>query len=265
MSGLFESGFSYQQWQPLASAPLKKRIAINTGGYIFRGSIYDKTPSGIFVQDGYGNIYPPARCESWSWSDKEPEAEMLMVKPHGIFLCHWWNEVGHLLRLIDHLEIKFFVEIGLLDGGLTALMLSRAEYTGMSYLGIDPNARSYVDKRVWSRIEANKPKAGILCEDALCNGAISTVWANLHQNAEVTTPMGRAFIYCDGADKAKEAHAYWPNLLSGDILGLHDYSDDPNAVGPEVFPQDVASLLEQGRRIGKEELAETRLLILEKP
>lgn len=256
---------NYQQWRPLigpqSHSPFGKSVAINTGGYVFRGKVTIRPGTALLqVTDGLGNVYPHSQIENWSWSATEPEQEMLMVKPHGIFVAHWWNEVGHLLRIITELDVKFFVEIGLLDGGLTAQILSTAEYTGMRYLGIDPNAEHYVDKRVWSKIEGlSEIHADVWVESAWDQSTISTLATQL-------PPInGRTMIYCDGGDKAKEAHLYWPILRPGDLLGLHDYSDDPESKGPEVFPKDVADLLEQGKRIGKEELAETRILLLEKP
>ena len=58
----------------------------------------------------------------------------------------------------------------------------------------------------------------------------------------------------------KEAKLYWPLLRRGDLLGVHDYSDNPQDTGCEVFPADVREL--QGKRI---ELPDTRILLLRKP
>jgi Methyltransferase domain len=186
--------------------------------------------------------------------------EGLRVRPHGILICHWWNEVGELFRIVDELKVGLFVEIGLLDGGLAALMLSRCDYVqGFRYIGIDLWAEVNCDHRVRHKAESTK-YSFIRQRDAWAESTVN----NIAEYVEMQTDAP-AMIYCDGGDKTKEAHLYWPILRSGDILALHDYSDDPADVGPEVFPQDVADLLGAGQRLFREELKETRILCLRKP
>jgi hypothetical protein len=247
---------SYQQWKPLSAAPLEKWVAVNTGGYIMRGMFVELPGVEIACKDWRGRVH--RNIETWSWSDQEPEAEMLMVKPHGIFMAHWWNELGHLLNIVHDFDVRLFVEIGLLDGGLTSVMMDECRWNSrLIYVGVSLTLH-YLDPRVVELAQGNY-QVTLLEKDAWENTTIGQVIS------QATATQGRWFVYCDGGDKAKEAHLYWPMLRPGDLLGLHDYSDDPLEKGPEVFPNDVADLLEQGKRIGRHELKDTRILLLEKP
>lgn len=253
---------NYQQWNSVAEnpPPLQKWVTVTPGGYVMRG-LFKKVNGLLCCADWRGREH--FDCQHWSWSETEPEAEMLMVKPHGIFMAHWWNEVGHLLNIIHDFGLGVFVEIGLLDGGLASMILSEVEYSGhLKYWGIDLHAKTYVARAVqW--------KAEFLTK----SGHSAFIWESNAWSQQTVEDLSRAIhryndrkmIYCDGGDKAKEAHLYWPILRPGDLLGLHDYSDDPNAKGPEVFPKDVEDLLAAGKRHGREELKDTRILLLEKP
>lgn len=248
---------NYQQWQPLAAAPVGRRVTVNTGGYIIRGEFYRRPNDDLHCVGPYGKIYEAAEIETWSWSDTEPEAEMLMVKPHGIFCAHWWNEIGHILNIIATHDIKLFVEIGVLDGGLAALMIDRVSYIrDFWYIGIDlpEHLKTYLDPRVGSAcLHGRKLMLGA---DAWDEKTVAWV---AEKNAG-----GRAMIYCDGGNKIKEAHLYWPILRPGDLLGVHDYSDDSTAKGPEVYYPDVSDIIRAGKRLGQDDLKDTRILLVEK-
>ena len=185
---------------------------------------------------------------------------MLMVKPHGIFCAHWWNEIGHLLNIIQDSEVKLFVEIGILDGGLTSLLIDQMSFNpGLQYIGVNLGLH-YTDPRVMK-------KAGEIMPFGFC--ALLDVDAWDEKTASqirrcISNKPGRAMIYCDGGDKTREAHLYWPVLRPGDLLGVHDYSDDPESVGPEVYFSDVSDIIAAGRRLGQDDLKETRILLVEK-
>lgn len=252
---------NYQQWRNLNSIPLGRRVAINTGGYIMLGvadvreTPGDKLPA-LVIRGPYGREY--TEISTWSWSETEPAAETLMVKPHGIFAAHWWNEIGHLLNILDVYDVRFMVEIGILDGGLASLMFDRARWNlSFHYLGVDLPAQldANTDARV---IAANRPRYqlhGADAHDPLCVKEIVAMTLSV---------SGTRFFYCDGGDKAREAALFWPYLRPGDLLGLHDYSDDPAAIGPEVFPENIKDIIMGGRRLGRDDLAETRICLIQK-
>jgi hypothetical protein len=114
---------------------------------------------------------------------------------------------------------------------------------------------TYVDKRV---VANNRPRCRLLGADAHTEIGIKEIMAS------AAPAHGKRFFYCDGGDKALEANMIWPYLLRGDLLGLHDYSDDPAAIGPEVFPDDIKEIIMTGRRRGRADLAETRIFLTEK-
>ena len=248
---------NYQQWRPLDEAPYGVRVAVNTGGYIFRGTFWE-SPAGRYCVGPYGKTYYPEEIKTWSWSQTEPEQEMLMVKPHGIFAAHWWNEIGHLLNILETFDVATMVEVGILDGGLSSLLIDRARWSeNFHYVGVDLPGQfeNYTDKRV---VENSRPRFQLFAADAHDETSVRNIVA-------LALPgRGRRFFYCDGGDKAREAKLFWPYLLPGDLLGLHDYSDVPGAIGPEVFPNDIEEIINMGRRRGLESLAETRIFLTEK-
>ena len=224
------------------------------------GTFYRRPNNDLYVVGPYGKIYETGEIETWSWSDTEPEQEMLMVKPHGIFCAHWWNEIGHLLNIVADLNVKTFCELGILDGGLTALFLDRARmFFDFNYLGINLGLQ-YTDMRVIGLADGvNFQGRFVLADmDLWQPRAVAAVSSFVRQCS------GRAMVYCDGGDKIKEAHLYWPVLRPGDLLGVHDYSDDPDSVGPEVYFSDVSDIIRAGKRLGQDDLKETRILLIEK-
>ena len=187
------------------------------------------------------------------------ERQHFFVKPHGIFLCHWWDEVGRLLNIIDEFKIGFFVEIGLLDGGLTAMLMSSIEYNhDLCYLGIEP-ASHYVNDFVQAKATRTEisHRVRFLFESAWKTETVEIVRG-------VVRNCGRTLIYCDGGDKPKELHLYWSVLRPGDLIACHDYSDVEGEPGREVYPSHVRDLLAVGRRRCEAELRDTRILLVEK-
>lgn len=261
---------NYQQWTPILEADgrgdLNELVAINTGGYIFPGRVY-KWPNGtIYVLGPYGRIHKD--IGHWSYGKNEPEQEMLMVKPFGIFAAHWWNEIGHLLNIIQDFQVKSFFELGILDGGLTAKMLCEIRFGTLDrYRGfnlglqhVDPRVNAVIERTADpTRWRTTRP-AALFDVDLWQKTTVDLIRQEIN-NAEWP---GKAFLYCDGGDKIREAHLYWPMLRPGDLLGVHDYSDDPAAIGPEVYRADVSDIIESGRRRGEESLRETRILLIEK-
>jgi hypothetical protein len=80
----------------------------------------------------------------------------------------------------------------------------------------------------------------------------------------------RAMVYCDGGNKAYEAQTYWPMLRRGDLLGVHDFSDDASNQSCEVWPASIPEILAEGKRIDRVEdcpslAAQTRILLVEHP
>jgi hypothetical protein len=262
---------NYQQWTPIAEADargdLSECVAINTGGFIFAGRIYKYPRGGIYVQGPFGKIHTD--IEHWSYGRNEPEQEMLMVKPFGIFCAHWWNEIGCLLNIIQDQQVKSFFELGTLDGGLTAKMLCEVRFGTLDrYRGynlglqhIDPRVNAVMAKTENLEKWHARPPAMLFDVDLFAKTTVDLI------RQEINDPdwPGKIFLYCDGGDKIREAHLYWPLLRPGDLLGVHDYSDDDTAIGPEVYNVDVSDIIGSGKRRGEEALQGTRILLIEKP
>lgn len=263
---------NWQQWNSVSTSPppLGRWVAVTPGGYVMRGRFQREPVRNILTRTGEVGMdelvcydwrnHRHTDILHWSWSETEPDQETLMVKPHGIFCAHWWNEVGCLLNVIHDFDVRFFVEIGLLDGGLAAMLWPVAKFDpDFCYYGIDLNPQN-VDERL---MRVAQSPGNFVIDQKKMNAWSPEVVEHIRNDVAIHKER-RAMIYCDGGDKPREANLYWPILRSGDLLGVHDYSDDPMAKGPEVYPKDVADLLREGKRIGREALADTRILLLEK-
>ena len=177
----------------------------------------------------------------------------MFIEPHGIMLLHWWNEVGLLLKAIRDQRIALFVEIGILHGGLSRILMDQCvlnpgfRYVGMELdgLNINPQVCEFCDQT---------PGTSLLVDDAHSDEAVEMVREMVRQTT------GPAFVYCDGGDKPKEARLYWPTLRPGDFIGVHDYGP-VGEPGIEVFPDDVRQILEEGDLF---EMAGTRILMARK-
>ena len=66
---------NWQQWNPLDHAPIGDPVAVNTGGYIFRGTFYRRPNDDLYCVGPYGKIFELDEIKTWSWSAVEPAAE----------------------------------------------------------------------------------------------------------------------------------------------------------------------------------------------
>jgi len=125
-------------------------------------------------------------------------------------------------EIIEQFSVELFIELGMLEGGLAAILLPRMDYDrGFSYLGIEKNIAS-IDNRVVANIVRSHPRARIIGGDAFGRGVIKEVHLAIRA-------AGRAYVFCDNGDKLRELKSYSELLDSGDLISAHDYGTEVHA------------------------------------
>ena len=180
----------------------------------------------------------------------DPRAATGEVWPMGVPIGQSWFELGALAWLCGRHEIKSFVEIGMLEGGLSAFLLGRTMFAkDFRYLGIEYDPR-FLDVKILAAAEWFD-RFDIWEADAFEPDTVRGVneWIQETENA-------RALIYCDGGDKVKELRDYGPVLWPGDIIAAHDF-------GREYQESDLPRMKNM-TRIESDWLTDTHIIAFEK-
>jgi len=134
-----------------------------------------------------------------------------------IRLGHTWFEYHVLENFIIYIKPKWFIEVGVHEGGLAYLLLQNSLLDEVAYIGIEidcnlvrPQVKDIINKRLF---------ADLMCVD--CFGSdIESLMRSLDNK----------IIYCDGGFKAKEIIHFKEFCKSGDILMAHDFYDGTRVV-----------------------------------
>jgi hypothetical protein len=145
----------------------------------------------------------------------DPRGKPGGVWPTTVPIGQSWYDIGALIRLCARHEIVSFVEIGLMEGGLASLMLSRVIFgESFRYLGIE-NEQKFLGPR-FLVASAWFGNFEILDADAFEQDTVMTV------SKWIRKGVGPALIYCDDGDKPKELELYKSILRDGDLIAAHD-------------------------------------------
>lgn len=188
--------------------------------------------------------------------------------PFGLSCGHTWDEAGAILRFLDLAGISTFIELGVHEGGLASILVSRCIFKpGFSYLGVEINP-SIPREELRRAINLVPYRAAELmigdCFEA-------DVQQRISQTIHGST--GPVFVYCDDGNKPKEIAAYADLPRPGDYIGTHDYADGirqlPNYPDwphgefpkPEVWPQDLEPLRDRFEMAYAPVFEETRTIV----
>lgn len=179
------------------------------------------------------------------------------VISEGMRLGHTWHELAVIFEAIETYQPKWFVEVGIHEGGLTYALLQAFNF---DYIGIEINC-GIIRPKVKALVDSKK-NAQIICGDCFSSAPMGFV--------ETLSQCGNGIIYCDGGDKAKEVFIYSVLLNSGDIIMAHDYTDFERVVKDwedyktsgrgEVVPKDVEFLYEFCDKLPEEMFKQTRII-----
>lgn len=168
-----------------------------------------------------------------------------------IRLGHTWHEVEVLEAIVEREHPRFFVEIGIHEGGLAYLLLPKLKET--YYIGVD-NFRDYIRPEVWGVLAKSKGEIRICdCFDQELMFYLACLRGKV--------------IYCDGGNKVEEVKRFRDICHPGDMIFCHDYWDGKRVVREvpkgqvhvEVRPEDVAHMSEGFEPYSESYLRETRI------
>jgi len=181
---------------------------------------------------------------------------------------HTWAEAGAILRFLEVAGITTFIELGVHEGGLASLLVSRCIFKpGFSYLGVEINPS--IPRAELRRAIGVVPygAAELVIGDCFAAGLQHKIASVIHGST------GPVFVYCDNGDKPKEIAVYADFPRPGDYIGTHDYADGvrkfpgypdwPNGEfpKPEVAPSDLDPLRDRFESAYSSMFEETRTIV----
>lgn len=171
------------------------------------------------------------------------------VWPMGVAIGQSWFELGALAWLCGRYEIESFVEIGMLQGGLSSVLFGRTLFNkDFRYLGIEYDPR-FLPMQIQAAAEWFD-RFEIMEADVF---EIETIKAT--QNW-IKKNNGPAIVYCDNGDKPKELEIYSRAIRFGDLIAAHDFG---NEYHERDLPEDDSL-----KRIKSDWLTDTHIVAFEK-
>jgi hypothetical protein len=170
-----------------------------------------------------------------------------------IRLGHTWDEYNVLKDFILNENPKWFIEVGVHEGGLSYLLLPELD---LGYIGIEIDCG--IVRPAVVEMYKTYPKADLFCVDCFSDVIAFQV-----------SHLENKIIYCDGGNKSLELQHFDKFCVSGDIIMAHDYHDGIRKVAgvldtyqPEVHPKDILHLStnETFERLSEHEFKETRIV-----
>src|SRR3972149_7844974 len=136
------------------------------------------------------------------------------------------------IDIINRYKVKLFVELGMYMGGtLPHVIPNLVLDPSFTYIGFEilPGA----EKPSIIAFAANQPNCHVIIEDIFTN-------ANLQRIRDcINSTNGAVYILCDGGNKPKELLTFSKMLRIGDIISVHDYTDDQTG---EIRDVDLAQI-----------------------
>ena len=157
---------------------------------------------------------------------------------YGSPVAHNWDQVGLVNYVVEAYDVKTFIEIGSFFGGLFMYFAPRAFlYDDFKCIGVEISDGM---SRVSHHLRKLPARCCVINGDCFAPNVAARIVKEIHET------KGRALLYCDGGNKAKECIVFGPNLRSGDFLMAHDLNceykmEDLSPVLPLFGPLDGAS------------------------
>jgi cephalosporin hydroxylase len=125
------------------------------------------------------------------------------------------EQVRLLLKIVEDFEIQTVIELGIMGGGMSLMMLDRkAAYPGFEYYGVEIET-TYIHEKVRHRPE-------IIIGDVFD----ANIWWRI--NNIIQDASGTVLVFCDNGNKPEELHKYAPLIRVGDYIMAHDYPGEVN-------------------------------------
>jgi len=133
-------------------------------------------------------------------------------KMFGVTIYKSWSEIFQLEGLLNEYTFSNIVELGTGFGSTTIFLGVQGHLKGIKVYGFDnkplaPNVQKLLDA-IGTVFE---------CVD---------IFTKVDEIANLIKRPGRTLLYCDNGDKAKELEIWGAYLKPGDVVLVHDYTEE---------------------------------------
>lgn len=147
----------------------------------------------------------------------------------GILTAQGYSQIYSHIDCVNRYKVKLFIELGVYMGGtLPHLLPNLILDPTFHYLGFE--ILPCVDARLLDFANQN-PRCRIIVDDIFSNMKIIS--------DSINETQGAVYIFCDGGDKPRELLTFSGLMRVGDIISVHDYTEDQSG---EIRDVDLAKL-----------------------
>lgn len=142
-----------------------------------------------------------------------------------------WNDLPIWERFFNRYPCKSIVDFGTGQGGMALFFAAQAYVRGMKYTTFDRDR--LCDERVYAALKA----LGAETHQAHIFDDLKFVSNIIKQQS------GPIVLFCDNGDKPREYRTFWPLLLPGDFIAVHDWGAEIRET--DIVPQFPMVMVEE--------------------
>jgi len=174
-----------------------------------------------------------------------PNTETTLVRKSGTYKVYqdefnvtdvlaaqsWWQINAHL-DIINRYKVKLFIELGTYIGGIVTHIIPNIILDEtFHYLGYEINS-SVVHPKI-KKFALQNPRCQLVLDNMFSESNLEYI------RKRIAETSGTVYVFCDGGDKPKELLTFSTFLRKGDIISVHDYTDDQTG---EIRDTDLAKI-----------------------
>lgn len=143
-----------------------------------------------------------------------------------------YGQICSHIDIINRYHVKLFIELGIYMGGsLMHVIPNLVLDDQFNYMGFEIES-SIVNPKI-KNFAAQNPRCQLILEDYFAP-------RNINRIAEaIMNTNGPVYIFCDGGNKPRELETFSLYMRVGDIISVHDYTDDQTG---EIKDRDLVRL-----------------------
>ena len=143
-----------------------------------------------------------------------------------------WGQVSAHLDIINRYKVKLFIELGTYMGGLVTHIIPNIILDdSFHYLGYEI-VPTIVHPKI-KRFSFQNPRCQIVLDNMFTSNNQEYI------RNRIKDAPGTVYVFCDGGNKPKELLTFSTFLRKGDIISVHDYTDDQTG---EIRDTDLAKM-----------------------
>jgi len=149
-----------------------------------------------------------------------------------ILAAQGYGQICSHIDIINRYRVKLFIELGVYMGGTLPHVIPNLVLDDeFNYIGFEILADAVKEKV--KRFASQNPRCQLILENMFAQHNLDRIAASIRDT------KGAAYIFCDGGNKPKELIVFSRYMRVGDIISVHDYTDDQTG---EIKDVDLAKL-----------------------